>query len=98
MGQPDPHSYFDPDQPRVRRLRLKLEVDFAGRRLDGAVLLELASPAGGALDLDTKGLEILEVETPDGRAVPHTLGADEPIFGRRLRLELPAGAPAVGIR
>jgi aminopeptidase N len=98
MGQPDPHSYFDPDQPRVRRLRLQLDVDFAARRLDGVVLLELATPSGGALDLDTKGLEILAVETPDGRAVPHTLGAEEPIYGRRLRLDLPAGAPAVGIR
>jgi len=98
MGRPDPHSYFDPDQPRVRRLRLKLDVDFAARRIDGVVLLELTSPSGGALDLDTKGLEILAVETPDGRAVPHTLGAEEPIHGRRLRLDLPAGAPAVGIR
>ena len=95
MGQPDPHSYFDPDQPRVRRLRLTLDVDFKARRLDGAVLLELQAPSAGALDLDTKGLEIRSARTADGRPVPHTLAAEEPIFGQRLRLDLPQGTAAV---
>jgi leukotriene A-4 hydrolase/aminopeptidase len=97
MSLPDPHSFFDPGQPRVRRLALRLDVDFTNRRLDGSVGLELASAGEGALDLDTKGLEIHAVRTPDGRAVPFSLGAEEPILGSRLRLDLPRGTSAVTI-
>jgi len=97
MSLPDPHSYFDPGQPRVRRLTLKLDVDFTSRRLDGSVTLELTAPGKGPLDLDTKGLEIRAARMPDGRAVPFALGAEEAILGRRLRLDLPAGTQAVTI-
>jgi len=97
MSLPDPHSYFDPDQPRVRRLTLKLDVDFNSQRLDGSVTLDLTAPGKGPLDLDTKGLEIRSARTPDGRAVPFAFGAEEPILGRRLRLDLPVGTSAVTI-
>src|SRR5262245_29944136 len=97
MSQTDPHSYFDPGQPRVRRLNLKLDVDFATRCLDGTVVLELAAPGTGRLDLDTKGIEIRAVRTSDGKPVPFALEDEEEILGRRLRLDVPAGTSAVAI-
>ena len=78
--------------------RLRLSVDFEARRLEGTAALELGAPSGGALDLDTKGLEILGVSTGTGAPVPFELGAEEPILGRRLRLALPAGTREVRIR
>src|SRR5262245_39229878 len=97
MSLPDPHSYFDPGQPRVRRLSLALDVGFKDQRIDGSVTLELAAAGKGALDLDTKGLEISAARTADGKSVPYTLGAEEPILGRRLRLDLPQGTSAVTV-
>ena len=97
MSRLDPHSYWDAAQPRTRRLRLSLSVDFAERRLSGSVVLELAAPASGPFDLDTKGLAILSVRGADGRDIPHALADEEPILGRRLRLDLPSGTREVAI-
>jgi leukotriene-A4 hydrolase len=94
----DPHSHADSGQPRARHLRLALSVDFESRRLEGACALELEAPAGGALDLDTKVLEILGVTTEAGTTVPFDLGPDEPILGQRLRLSLPEGTREVRLR
>jgi aminopeptidase N len=90
MPRLDPHSYFDADQPRVTHLDLDLRVDFARRRLVGETMLVLGGAASGALDLDTKGLDIRAVRTADGRDIPFELSGEEPILGRRLRLRLPA--------
>ncbi len=91
----DPHSYFDTDQPRTKHLRLTLDVDFERRVLEGRAVLDLAAPSAGTMDLDTKGLTIRSVRTKAGAEVPHELGDEEPIFGRRLRLHLPASTDAV---
>jgi len=98
LARLDPHSYADSGQPRPRHLRLRLSVDFEARQLEGTAVLELATPSGGTLDLDTKELEILEAATASGTPVPFALGADEPILGRRLRLSLPAGTREVRLR
>jgi leukotriene-A4 hydrolase len=95
---PDPHSYFDPEQPRTRRLRLRLAVDFERRCLEGQVVLELVGAAGGPLDLDSKGLSIHSVEAGGGARVPFALGDPDKILGRRLRLQLPPGTREVAIR
>ena len=97
MSRTDPHSYFDDSQPRARHLRLDLAVDFERRVLEGTVVIELAAPGQGSFDLDTKGLHIEGVRAPDGRPLPHHLGAEEPILGRRLRIELPAGTTEIAI-
>lgn len=102
MSLPDPHSYFDPDQPRAKRLRLKLAVDFAKHRLDGSVVLEMASPSSGTLDLDTKGLTIHSVKvggagSGGGKAIRYELGDEAPILGQRLRLDLPEGTKEIEI-
>jgi aminopeptidase N len=93
----DPHSCFDSDQPRTRHLHLRLRVDFDSRTLRGEATLDLDRTGGGPLDLDTKGLTVHAVRAESGAEVPHWLGDDEPILGRRLRLELPAGTRRVAI-
>ncbi len=98
MARLDPHSYADSDQPRVRHLRLRLDVDFTARRLDAEAVLDLARPSEGTLDLDTKGLDLLAVSNQDGASVPHELAPEEPILGQRLRLELPTGTRQIQLR
>ena len=98
MSRIDPHSYADDAQPRVRRLDLDLDVDFDRRILSGEAVLSLDAPGQGPLDLDTKGLAIRTVAADGGAAVPFLLGDEEPILGRRLRLQLPPGTRRVAIR
>ena len=97
MNRLDPHSYFDADQPRIRHLRLRWNVDFGRQCLAGSAVLELAAPTSGVLDLDTKGLTILSVRTGGGANVPYRLDDEEAILGRRLRLELPGGTREVAV-
>jgi leukotriene A-4 hydrolase/aminopeptidase len=97
MHRPDPHSYYDAAQPKARRLRLKLGVDFAARRLDGEVVLEFGNAVAGALDLDTKGLEIRTVQVPGHGPIPWGLGEADAILGQRLRLDVPPGTQEVVI-
>jgi leukotriene-A4 hydrolase len=93
----DPHSYVDGDHPRPSRLRLTVAVDFDRQRLAGEAALLFASPVAGRLDLDTKGLAIREARSESGASVPFELGPEEPVLGRRLRLELPSGTREVRI-
>ena len=97
MNRPDPHSYYDAAQPRAKRLRLKLSVDFATKRIEGEVALEFGEVVSGLLDLDTKGLEILSVQVPGQGPIPWELGEADPILGRRLRVTAPAGTREVAI-
>lgn len=97
MHRPDPHSYYDAAQPRARRLRLKLGVDFAAKRIHGEVVLEFGSAISGTLDLDTKGLEIHTVQVPGHGPIPWELGDPDAILGQRLRLEVPQGSQAVAV-
>src|SRR5215831_7460542 len=97
MNRLDPHSYFDADQPRARHVRLNWNVDFQRQVLQGSVVLELAAPSSGSLDLDTKGLVIRSVRSPGGPGIPFHLHDEEPILGRRLQLDLPAGTREVAI-
>ena len=64
----------------------------------GGPFLELASPAGGPMDLDTKGLTVSVVTGSGGGDVPFETGPDDPILGRRLRLTLPAGTTEVLVK
>ena len=95
MSRPDPHSCHDDAQPRARRLRLKLAVDFAARCIDGEAALVFAGGAAGPLDLDTKGLEIRGARVPGHGEIPWELGPETPVLGRTLRLHLPPGTPEV---
>jgi leukotriene-A4 hydrolase len=97
MHRPDPHSYYDGTQPKARRLRLKLGVDFATQRLEGEVVLEFGRPVSGVLDLDTKGLDILSVQVPGHGPIPWELDEADAILGSRLRLHMPEGAQETAI-
>ncbi|WP_243384655.1 M1 family metallopeptidase [Geothrix alkalitolerans] len=98
MHRPDPHSYYDSVQPRARRLRLKLGVDFAAKRIDGEVALEFGEAVSGVLDLDTKGLEILGAQVPGQGPIPWELGEADPILGSRLRVTAPDGTRELTVR
>ncbi len=98
MARLDPHSCFDDSQPVTESIHWTASVDFDRRRLSGTARLRLASPAAeGPLDLDTKGLEIRAVRAGDGQTLSWDLGAEEPILGCRLRLNLPGGVEEVEI-
>jgi len=98
MALIDPHSCFDDAQPLTTSWNLRLRVDFERRVLAGTVELRFASPGGGAMDLDTKGLSVERVTAlGSGTTVPFELGPDEPILGRRLRLSLPPATAGVEI-
>jgi leukotriene-A4 hydrolase len=95
MARIDPHSYYDTSRPRSRCLHLDWFIDFDRRRIAGSVTIELEKASGGILDLDTKAIEVDSAFTQDGSAVPFLLANDEPVLGRRLRLELPADTTSI---
>jgi leukotriene-A4 hydrolase len=97
MARHDPHSYADDAQARVSRFSLEARVDFEAQVLDCRVLLSLSAPRAGPLDLDTRGLTIARVTTPEGHEVPFVLHPEEPILGARLSLTLPEGCTAVRV-
>ncbi|MDB4946585.1 MAG: Aminopeptidase [Labilithrix sp.] len=99
MSRLDPHSYADDTQPRTRSFDWSASVDFTARVLRGDITLRFAAPAaGGALDLDTRGLVIESVTGEGDVALGHTLHEADPILGSRLAIALPAGATSVRIR
>lgn len=94
----DPHSYTDDVQPVVDALDWRASIDF-GRRVIGATAELRFSRAGkGVLDLDTRDLRILAVESLRGEPLAYELGAPEPIYGQRLRVRLPEASAGVRIR
>jgi leukotriene A-4 hydrolase/aminopeptidase len=98
MTRLDPHSCFDDQQPRTQRWHLRFLVDFDRKVLNGEATLLFKEPAAGILDLDSKGLTIHRAwVSATGVAVPFELGPEEPILGRRLRLDLPAATGGVSI-
>jgi leukotriene-A4 hydrolase len=98
MARLDPHSHADSTQPRPRHLRLRLDVSFAKRELEGEAELVFDGPVAGTLDLDTRELEIMAARSDSAGAIPFALGPQDPIVGRRLRLELPPGTRELQIR
>jgi leukotriene-A4 hydrolase len=88
MTRIDPHSYYDATQPKTSHLQLNWFIDFGQRWIEGSVLLMLENPSEGIMDLDTKGLEILSVYSGD-RPLSYEIADEEPILGRRLRIQLP---------
>ena len=89
MARLDPHSYCDSRQPRTKELRLRLRLDFQKKTLSGEASLGFEEDARGTLDLDSRDLTIHAVRTASGRPVPWHFGEEDPILGRRLRLEIP---------
>ncbi|GIU74917.1 MAG: aminopeptidase [Bryobacteraceae bacterium] len=89
----DVHSFANFHETRVRHVELDLAVSFSGRRLRGAATLAL-EPAGRRLVLDTRALTIHRV---NGRTDNFRLGAEDPILGSPLEIELAPGERSVRI-
>lgn len=102
MARLDPHSHHDSTQPEVESFDWRVRVDFERRVLEGEVRLALAaSPArrqGGALDLDTRELQIDSVQSGAGAPLPFELGRPDAVLGTRLRVMLPGDTEGVVIR
>jgi leukotriene-A4 hydrolase len=98
----DPHSWCDSDQPEIESFDLQLRVDFEGHTLAGDVTLQLRATSlaahGGPLDLDTRELAIVSIESAAGQRLPYSLNAPDPILGARLRIDLPSGVDRVRLR
>ncbi len=102
-SEPDVHSNARPSEVRVTRVDLDLTVDFSRKILFGSTELAVARQPGVGADvpllLDTKGLEIVRVESAgagEAHSLPFRLGADDPILGRPLSIDL-NGASAVRV-
>ena len=100
---PDPTSYANTDQVRVRKLALDLEVDFERKQLAGTaeLVLDWLDPAARELVLDTRDLTIEKVEAHavggPARKVDYTLDAADPLYGSALRIRFEHAVPAVRI-
>jgi leukotriene-A4 hydrolase len=97
MARLDPHSHTDMAQPHQRHLSWTAEVDFAGRTVQATATLRF-DRGGGPVDLDSRGLEVQAVTSPEGKPLPFELGPPEPILGQRLRIELPRAVDTCLIR
>ena len=91
----DPYSYAQPDDVRVTHLDLKLNVDFPQRKLDGLATLTLdwKNPKAAALVLDTRDLNIADVESVDasGKTAPlkYALAPRDKQLGSKLTIQTP---------
>ena len=97
MARVDPHSFFDDAQPRTKSWQLRLWADFDRKVIRGEATLLFAEGAKGPFDLDTKGMSVERAVTDGGKPVAFELGPEEPILGRRLSLDLPAGTKSVTV-
>ncbi len=99
MARIDPHSYTDPSQGTIAKLRWQLAVDFPLSRLRGVAELELAEPGSGPLDLDTREL-LIDSVTVDGAPVAWKLHAPEKgqeFMGARLCVERPRNTQTIRV-
>lgn len=97
-GEQDIHSFARPDEARVTHVALDLRADFAAQILAGRATLTLDRTAGAAaVVLDTRQLEIERVTASDGQPLEFAFGDADPILGRALTVELPAGVREIAI-
>jgi len=97
MATVDPHSYADPDQGRVHKLALILDVDFDAKRLAGTATLSLDGAKGGVLDLDMRDLDISKVTLGDGTELRFEIGDADAVLGQRLRISVPDATDEITI-
>ncbi|WP_234800672.1 M1 family metallopeptidase [Luteitalea pratensis] len=93
---PDVHSFARPAEARVTHVALELQADFTAHRLGGrATLTFVRRPDVRQLVLDTRGLEIRQVQ--DERQQPLTFRLEPPVehLGQALVIALPASGDRV---
>ena len=87
----DIHSYADPAVARVTHVALDLTADFDKRIMQGTATLDvLATGENPLLSLDTSRLAIQSVRDDQGKDLPFTLEAANPVMGSALRIALGA--------
>ena len=85
----DTRTYAHPEIARVTHVALDLAAEFEAHRMAGTATLDIqAAPGAREIVLDSKGLEIAGVTGPDGRALPFTLGANDPTKGQPLTVQI----------
>ncbi len=98
----DHHSYSNPDQVRVTRVELDLDVSFERKSLEGTATLVLRRDSpGNNLVLDTRDLNIETVEAsgPSGEfaSTNFELGPSDPILGAPLTIAVSPNAARVRV-
>ncbi len=94
----DWHTYSNTDSVKVRHLKLDIVVDFSEKRIKGQARWTIENPQkAGSIVLDTKGLTIDSVLSDGGNRIDFTLGQDDPILGRALRIPLKGDTKALTI-
>ncbi len=94
----DEHSHSNPREVRVTHVALDLSLDFAARRAEGSVVLDLQrSDPRSPLVLDSMALEIQSVRGSDQGERRFELGPERPLFGQPLRIFLEPGDARVAI-
>ena len=97
MSRIDPHSHADLEQGRVVDLALDLTVDFNQHQLHGTAVLNLAAPASGPLDLDTRDLSVEKITDGAGRELAFEFGETDSVLGTPLRVELPPDTTTITV-
>jgi leukotriene-A4 hydrolase len=95
-AQSDWHSFADPSQARIVHSHFDLRADFDRRVLEGAVTHRLSRPAT-TLTLDTRALAIQSARCGNAPA-QFTLGANDEIRGRELRIQFSKPCKSVRIQ
>ena len=97
--RPDPHSCFNPREPRVAYISLVAEVDFVNNRLHCTVVLTLTKQTElptSCLTLDTSGLDIQEITVLEKPAI-WKLDEGKTGLDSGLRITLPRGTRRITI-
>jgi leukotriene-A4 hydrolase len=98
----DIHSYAQPDKVVVKHVKLRLNVDFRAKVIQGMALLTIERKADGPLILDTRDLKIERVwavlDADELKEVPFSLKPADKILGSALEIQLPAEAKLVQIQ
>jgi leukotriene-A4 hydrolase len=85
----DIHTYAQPNIARVTHVALDLTADFETRSLGGTATLDIAAQPGATeIVLDARNLDIQSITDGDGRPLRFTEGADDPILGHALTVQI----------
>jgi hypothetical protein len=85
----DIHTYAQPNIARVTHVALDLTADFETRSLGGTATLDIAAQPGATeIVLDARNLDIQSITDGNGRPLRFTEGADDPILGHALTVQI----------
>ena len=90
----DIHSFAKPEEAHVTHVELDLRADFEAKRLTGTAQLRIERrPDAKQIVLDTRDLEIQQVNDLAGNKLAFIMAPPDPILGRALTVFLPEVTP-----